>query len=203
MRERCQYQLISVCPLVRRHLCQFDHSLRNNLLWRCEFLSEIILNSNLRIIKAYGSSRIAGGQVQQILNWPGSFETFRKACCSLIYRVGWRSSMNRSPHAFCMTSMGESWPGDGKLKILNPCRELRVASGSNCSWNPMPFGMNPLWTLAFPNYRFVLPTFWFGPTMTSRLVIGWKASHRSYCRFPELFVGICKGSNYSRDRCNR
>lgn len=29
-------------------------------------------------MKAYGSSRIAGGRVQQILNWPGSFETFRK-----------------------------------------------------------------------------------------------------------------------------
>ncbi|KAJ6526569.1 hypothetical protein DFH09DRAFT_936040 [Mycena vulgaris] len=28
---------------------------------------------------AYGSSRIASGKVQQILNWPGSSETFRKA----------------------------------------------------------------------------------------------------------------------------
>ncbi|RDB19633.1 Heat shock protein 12B [Hypsizygus marmoreus] len=34
---------------------------------------------------AYGSSRIAGGQVQQILNWPGSFETFRKIPTCLLY----------------------------------------------------------------------------------------------------------------------
>ncbi|THU93853.1 actin-like ATPase domain-containing protein [Dendrothele bispora CBS 962.96] len=34
---------------------------------------------------AYGSSRIAGGQVQQILNWPGSFETFRKIPTCILY----------------------------------------------------------------------------------------------------------------------
>jgi hypothetical protein len=34
---------------------------------------------------AYGSSRIDGGKVQQILNWPGSFETFRKIPTCLIY----------------------------------------------------------------------------------------------------------------------
>ncbi|KAG2006050.1 hypothetical protein CC2G_002398 [Coprinopsis cinerea AmutBmut pab1-1] len=34
---------------------------------------------------AYGSSRIAGGQIQQILNWPGSFETFRKIPTCLLY----------------------------------------------------------------------------------------------------------------------
>ncbi|KAF5326409.1 hypothetical protein D9611_000946 [Ephemerocybe angulata] len=34
---------------------------------------------------AYGSARIAGGQVQQILNWPGSFETFRKIPTCLLY----------------------------------------------------------------------------------------------------------------------
>ncbi|KAF8154010.1 hypothetical protein B0H34DRAFT_74131 [Crassisporium funariophilum] len=34
---------------------------------------------------AYGSSRIAGGQVQQILHWPGSFETFRKIPTCLLY----------------------------------------------------------------------------------------------------------------------
>ncbi|KAI0752193.1 actin-like ATPase domain-containing protein [Fomes fomentarius] len=34
---------------------------------------------------AYGSSRIAGGRVQQILNWPGSFETFRKIPTCLLY----------------------------------------------------------------------------------------------------------------------
>ncbi|OCH88943.1 actin-like ATPase domain-containing protein [Obba rivulosa] len=34
---------------------------------------------------AYGSSRIAGGSVQQILNWPGSFETFRKIPTCLLY----------------------------------------------------------------------------------------------------------------------
>ncbi|KAF8064184.1 hypothetical protein FPV67DRAFT_1629198 [Lyophyllum atratum] len=36
--------------------------------------------------QAYGSSRIAGGQVQQILNWPGSFETFRKASRSSFWQ---------------------------------------------------------------------------------------------------------------------
>ena len=35
--------------------------------------------------QAYGSSRIAGGKVQQILNWPGSFETFRKIPTCLLY----------------------------------------------------------------------------------------------------------------------
>jgi hypothetical protein len=35
--------------------------------------------------KAYGSSRIAGGKVQQILHWPGSFETFRKIPTCLLY----------------------------------------------------------------------------------------------------------------------
>jgi hypothetical protein len=35
-------------------------------------------NSYFTAQQAYGSSRIAGGKVQQILNWPGSFETFRK-----------------------------------------------------------------------------------------------------------------------------
>jgi hypothetical protein len=34
---------------------------------------------------AYGSSRIAGGKVQQILQWPGSFETFRKIPTCLLY----------------------------------------------------------------------------------------------------------------------
>jgi hypothetical protein len=34
---------------------------------------------------AYGSSRIAGGKVQQILHWPGSFETFRKIPTCLLY----------------------------------------------------------------------------------------------------------------------
>ncbi|KAG5735573.1 Heat shock 70 kDa protein 12B [Termitomyces sp. T112] len=34
---------------------------------------------------AYGSSRIAGGQVQQILHWPGSPETFRKIPTCLLY----------------------------------------------------------------------------------------------------------------------
>ncbi|KAJ2915337.1 hypothetical protein MD484_g5072, partial [Candolleomyces efflorescens] len=34
---------------------------------------------------AYGSSRIAGGQVQQILTWPGSFENFRKIPTCLLY----------------------------------------------------------------------------------------------------------------------
>lgn len=34
---------------------------------------------------AYGSSRIAGGQVQQILHWPGSLETFRKVPTTLLY----------------------------------------------------------------------------------------------------------------------
>ncbi|KZT24956.1 actin-like ATPase domain-containing protein [Neolentinus lepideus HHB14362 ss-1] len=34
---------------------------------------------------AYGSSRIASGKVQQILQWPGSFETFRKVPTCLLY----------------------------------------------------------------------------------------------------------------------
>ncbi|KAJ3995986.1 hypothetical protein F5050DRAFT_1762962 [Lentinula boryana] len=34
---------------------------------------------------AYGSSRISGGQVQQILNWPGSVETYRKIPTCLLY----------------------------------------------------------------------------------------------------------------------
>ncbi|KAF9006946.1 hypothetical protein BDQ17DRAFT_1423037 [Cyathus striatus] len=34
---------------------------------------------------AYGSSRIAGGRIQQILNWPGSLETFRKIPTCLLY----------------------------------------------------------------------------------------------------------------------
>ncbi|PPR00589.1 hypothetical protein CVT26_009864 [Gymnopilus dilepis] len=34
---------------------------------------------------AYGSSRIAGGKIQQILQWPGSFETFRKIPTCLLY----------------------------------------------------------------------------------------------------------------------
>ncbi|KZP30051.1 actin-like ATPase domain-containing protein [Athelia psychrophila] len=34
---------------------------------------------------AYGSSRIAAGKVQQILSWPGSFETFRKVPTCLLY----------------------------------------------------------------------------------------------------------------------
>ncbi|KAH9476914.1 Heat shock 70 kDa protein 12B [Psilocybe cubensis] len=34
---------------------------------------------------AFGSSRIAGGKVQQILQWPGSFETFRKIPTCLLY----------------------------------------------------------------------------------------------------------------------
>ncbi|KAJ3986951.1 hypothetical protein F5890DRAFT_1571980 [Lentinula detonsa] len=34
---------------------------------------------------AYGSSRISGGQVQQILSWPGSVETYRKIPTCLLY----------------------------------------------------------------------------------------------------------------------
>ncbi|KAJ4481021.1 hypothetical protein J3R30DRAFT_3287382 [Lentinula aciculospora] len=37
---------------------------------------------------AYGSSRIAGGQVQQILSWPGSVETYRKIPTCLLYDEG-------------------------------------------------------------------------------------------------------------------
>jgi hypothetical protein len=36
-------------------------------------------------MEAYGSSRIAGGNIQQILQWPGSSETFRKVPTCLIY----------------------------------------------------------------------------------------------------------------------
>lgn len=38
-------------------------------------------NSN----QAYGSSRIMSGKIQQILDWPGSFETFRKIPTCLLY----------------------------------------------------------------------------------------------------------------------
>lgn len=41
----------------------------------------VLINS----LKAYGSSRIEGGKVQQILRWPGSFETFRKIPTCLLY----------------------------------------------------------------------------------------------------------------------
>ncbi|EKM76218.1 hypothetical protein AGABI1DRAFT_45220 [Agaricus bisporus var. burnettii JB137-S8] len=34
---------------------------------------------------AYGSSRVTGGRIQQILNWPGSVETFRKIPTCLLY----------------------------------------------------------------------------------------------------------------------
>ncbi|KAG1839323.1 actin-like ATPase domain-containing protein [Suillus subalutaceus] len=34
---------------------------------------------------AYASSRIASGKIQQILHWPGSFETFRKVPTCLLY----------------------------------------------------------------------------------------------------------------------
>ncbi|KAJ3966608.1 hypothetical protein EV361DRAFT_934394 [Lentinula raphanica] len=37
---------------------------------------------------AYGSSRIAGGQIQQILRWPGSVETYRKIPTCLLYDEG-------------------------------------------------------------------------------------------------------------------
>jgi hypothetical protein len=37
---------------------------------------------------AYGSSRISGGQVQQILTWPGSVETYRKIPTCLLYDEG-------------------------------------------------------------------------------------------------------------------
>ncbi|KAG9311082.1 actin-like ATPase domain-containing protein [Chiua virens] len=36
-------------------------------------------------VQAYASSRIASGAIQQILNWPGSFETFRKVPTCLLY----------------------------------------------------------------------------------------------------------------------
>ncbi|CCA73398.1 hypothetical protein PIIN_07352 [Serendipita indica DSM 11827] len=36
---------------------------------------------------AYGSSRIAAGTVQQILHWPGSFETFRKIPTCLLFKL--------------------------------------------------------------------------------------------------------------------
>lgn len=34
---------------------------------------------------AYGSSRINAGRVQNIIHWPGSFETFRKVPTCLLY----------------------------------------------------------------------------------------------------------------------
>ncbi|KAJ3921005.1 hypothetical protein F5877DRAFT_36885 [Lentinula edodes] len=37
---------------------------------------------------AYGSSRISGGQIQQILTWPGSVETYRKIPTCLLYDEG-------------------------------------------------------------------------------------------------------------------
>lgn len=37
------------------------------------------------VFQAYGSARISQGQVQQILTWPGSFETFRKIPTCLLY----------------------------------------------------------------------------------------------------------------------
>lgn len=34
---------------------------------------------------AYGSSRHMGGTIRQILNWPGSYETFRKVPTCIAY----------------------------------------------------------------------------------------------------------------------
>ncbi|KAF5345803.1 hypothetical protein D9756_010885 [Leucocoprinus leucothites] len=57
---------------------------------------------------AYGSSRIAGGRVQQILNWPGSVETFRKIPTCLLYDeygqvIAWGlEAKNASPMAGTM-----------------------------------------------------------------------------------------------------
>jgi hypothetical protein len=39
----------------------------------------------LMCAKAFGSSRIAGGRVQQILQWPGSAEEIRKIPTCLLY----------------------------------------------------------------------------------------------------------------------
>ncbi|GJJ14004.1 hypothetical protein Clacol_008261 [Clathrus columnatus] len=54
---------------------------------------------------AYGSSRIAGGKIQQILTWPGSLETFRKIPTCLLYDeqgevLAWGlNAKNASPQA--------------------------------------------------------------------------------------------------------
>lgn len=41
--------------------------------------------TDLLLLQAYGSSRIAAGKVQQILHWPGSSETFRKIPTCIVY----------------------------------------------------------------------------------------------------------------------
>ena len=43
-------------------------------------LSICFVEPDLYMNQAYGSSRIDGGRVRQILHWPGSDETFRKVC---------------------------------------------------------------------------------------------------------------------------
>jgi hypothetical protein len=60
-------------------------STRYDILWcgKSPMRTDWLLGSSA--LQAYGSSRVNDGRVQQILHWPGSFETFRKVPTCLLY----------------------------------------------------------------------------------------------------------------------
>ena len=82
---------VCACAWGRNRGSQALLAVRYDLLGRskcsmAEFRSRCgVVLSPLFRFQAYGSSRIAAGKVQQILNWPGSFETFRKIPTCLLY----------------------------------------------------------------------------------------------------------------------
>lgn len=125
-------------------LVQVPPSLVSCVSYLLAIATYLVADNNL--IQAYGSSRIAGGQVQQILNWPGSFETFRKVCfyTSLSHRCrALIGEVRFQPVCFMMTKV-ESWLGGWKQRMPVPWLGQPSVNGLNCSWNPTPFAMNPL-----------------------------------------------------------
>ncbi|VDC04739.1 unnamed protein product [Peniophora sp. CBMAI 1063] len=92
---------------------------------------------------AYGSSRIASGQVQQILNWPGSSETFRKVPTCLLY------DEHGSVIAWGLPAKQAANIGPGQTKcewfklFLEP-KTLRDQTEVDPRLPPLPRGKQPL-----------------------------------------------------------
>jgi hypothetical protein len=120
--------------------------------YRCSIVISISLN-----LQAYGSSRIASGKVQQILHWPGSFETFRKVPTCLLYDengqvLAWGlEAKNAGP-----------MPGTTRCEWYCPqfiiLRRVmhRLLIGSNCVWSPTRCEISLRLILVYHSSRSVL-----------------------------------------------
>ena len=154
----------------------------------------------LTYLQAYGSSRIAAGKVQQILHWPGSFETFRKVPTCLLYDeqgqvLAWGlEAKNASPMPGTVRC---EWCAQICLCHYHLHAQFRTL-GSSYSWNPKLCGMSQLLILDCPNYRSV-SDFLQSYYLFTRILSAWKKSFKFNYRLFVVSLGICQRTDNTGD----